>query len=101
MNPCQLGVGIGREDLVEFDRKVFCSRDKIRKERERVEIGVIERLEQVLFRERVKVRKIRDHTGCGINRTGEGNLHSVVMSMAIRVVAFTEGEAIRFIGERL
>ena len=61
---------------------------------ERVEIGVIEAGEQICLCEGIEVGEVADHAGCGIDLAAEGDLHGVVVAVAVGVVAFAEDVAV-------
>src|SRR4051794_40297191 len=74
------------EDAVDLARKVLGSGHAGLELRQRVEVLVVEPLEQTLAGEGVERTEVESHSGGGINRPAEGDFDDVVVTVAVRVV---------------
>ena len=61
---------------------------------QRVQVHVIETVEQICSREGIEVGEIADHAGGGIDRAAEGDFDGVVVAVAIGVIALAVDGAI-------
>src|ERR1700733_10570505 len=78
------------KDAMNLNSKILCRRNGVSKTIERIQIGVIETLQQMCLRESIELSQIADHSGLRIYLAAKRDLHGVVVSVAVRIVAFPE-----------
>ena len=64
---------------------------------------MVKAIEEICLRERIEVCEVADHAGSGVDPTAQGDLHGVVVTVSVGVIAFTEDGAVfgRIVGVRV
>src|ERR1700748_2287983 len=91
MNSLQMGRGKVLEDAIDLDAQILRGGDGVRKAVHGVKVHVVEPGKKMSLGEGIEVGQIAHHSCCRIYLPTERYLDDVVVTMAVRVVAFAEG----------
>jgi hypothetical protein len=97
----EVGVWVRFKNPPKFQTEILGARNDIEETFERIEVSVIEDVEQFALRECVEVGKVRNHPGYLIYRPRKRHLRDIIMTMPERVVAFAKNFAVTLRRQRV
>jgi hypothetical protein len=95
----ELCAGESLEDSEYFYRKVFRGRHDVVEFVERVEIHVIEAIEEICLRERIEGAEVANHACSFVDRARDGDFDNVIVAVPVGVIALAEDGAVLLGGE--